>query len=590
MKKAIIGGMLFICSFSFISAQVQGVIIICPDSAKIPISPYVFGSGDEMTACFSPLSESKPLIEATSPSLLRFGGIGAEYIDWEGDSLAGLFYVDFLDTFILTDSVHFGVDSFLRLCEQVNAMPILTVNMQTADTALARRMVEYTNGDTTTTMGGLRAQRGHPEPYDVTIWSLGNEPDIAGGQWPVPPWGYWTFYRHYGIPFNNWSWQDSSFWTAQDFANLIPGYVTAMEQASPLPLEFIYSISGNPSWLRPVIQPNLDLIDYLDVHYYASFVFDSVADTSDYIEWLSKTDTIFPAEAFVQVFRDSLEAIGASSIELVILEYNAGIIMVPDKLWWNYLTGLFIADCIGHWMHQGLAMAGVYSIHEGNPGSTEFPYFGIVRGDSASRTMPSHVLELYNTYFGDTLVFSFSDHMNAGYGIECWASKRSADGAYVFVVINKTLDTTYVMTMVLDDSIHFYQLYDITNNAPIGAPFNGTTGIENRGTMGVDSVQNGWSYLTYEFAPKSISLFEAWPWGVGKKEVVTTPGIDFDLPAILSRGACVKLPRGSYTLYSMSGRVLRRWREVDHLAIPRVSRGIYFLGNGTGRFKKCIIF
>jgi len=589
MKKAIIGGLLIILFFSYVSAQVSGAIIIRPDSAKIPISPYVFGSGDEMTACFSPLSESKPLIEETRPSLLRFGGIGAEYLDWEGDSLAGLFYVDFLDTFIIADSVHFGVDSFLRLCEDIQATPILAVNMHIADTSLGRRMVEYANGDTMTPMGQLRAQRGHPEPYNVTIWSLGNEPDIAGGQWPVPPWGYWTFYRHFGIPFNSWSWQDSSFWTPQDFANLVPMYVSAMEQASPIPLEFIYSIASSPNWIRPVIEPNLNLIDYLDVHYYASISFDSVADTSDYIEWLSKTDTILPAEAFVQVFRDSLDAIGASSIELVILEYNAGIIMVPDKLWWNYLTGLFIADCIGHWMHQELAMAGLYSIHEGNPGSTGFPYFGIVRGDSSSRTMPSHVLELYNTYFGDTLVSSFSTHSNAGYGIECWASTRSRDGSYVFVVINKTLDTTYSMTMVLEDSINFYHLHDITNNAPIGAPFNGTTGIEDRGTMGGDSIQNGWSYLTYTFIPKSVSLFEAWP-GVGKKEIVVTPVRDFDFPSMVYRGTNVMLPRNSYTLYSITGRVVQRWYDAEQLKVPSFARGIYFIGNGMGAYKKCIIF
>lgn len=590
MKKPLIGALTVMLFFSSASAQVAGVIVIRPDSANIPISPYVFGSGDEMTACFSPLGETKPLIEATKPSLLRFGGIGSEYLDWEGDSLAGLFYLDFVDTFIFADSVHFGVDSFLRLCEDIGAKPILTVNMQTADTALASRMVEYANGDTTTVMGQLRAHRGHPIPYNVEIWSLGNEPDIAGGQWPVPPWGYWTFYRHFGIPFENWSWQDSSFWTPQDFANLVPLYVSAMEQASPIPLEFIYSIASTPGWIRPVVEPNINIIDYLDVHYYASGAFDSVADTSDYIEWLSKTDAVFPAEPFVQLFRDTLDAIGASSIELVILEYNAGMIMVPDRLWWNYLTGLFIADCIGHWMHQGLAMAGLYSIHEGEPGSADFPYFGIVRGDTVSRTMPSHVLELYNTYFGDTLVSSFSDHVNAGYGIECWASKRSTDGAHVFVVINKTLDTTYSMTMLLEDSILLCQLYDITNNAPLGAPYNGTTGIEDCGTIAVDSVQGGWSYLTYDFVPKSISLFEAWPWGTGKKDVEKRPRDDYEFPSIIRRGMCVRLPRDSYILYSVSGRVIRRWHDVEQLSVPAVARGIYFLRNSRGRYKKCIVF
>ena len=94
-----------------------------------------------MSSCFSPLAETRPLIAATKPSLLRFGGIAAEYLDWEADSLGGVFYIDFIDTFMLQDSVNFGIDSFLRLCEVINAEPILTVNMQVVDTGLASMLM-----------------------------------------------------------------------------------------------------------------------------------------------------------------------------------------------------------------------------------------------------------------------------------------------------------------------------------------------------------------------------------------------------------------------------------------------------------------
>ena len=39
----------------------------------------------------------------------------------------------------------------------------------------ARDWVEYCNGNTSTIWGALRAARGHPEPYNVKIWYLGNE-------------------------------------------------------------------------------------------------------------------------------------------------------------------------------------------------------------------------------------------------------------------------------------------------------------------------------------------------------------------------------------------------------------------------------
>jgi len=589
MMRMIKIGFFIMIFASFCFPQVVNHIVVRPDSERIAISRYVFGSGDEMNACFSPLSQTRPLIAATKPSLLRFGGIGAEYLDWEGDSFSGMSYVDFIDTFIILQPVHFGVDSFLRLCEDIGSEPILTVNMQTGDTALARRMVEYANGDTLTAMGQLRAQRGHPEPYNVNIWSLGNEPDIAGGQWPTPPWGYWTFYRHFGIPFANWSWQDSSFWTPQDFANLIPLYVTKMEGASPIPLSFIYSMAGDLSWIRPVIEPNINLIDYLDFHYYPSGVFDSIADTTDYIEWLSKTDTIFPAEAYAKIFADTLAAIGAMSIKPICLEFNGGIIIVPDALWWNYLDGLFIADCIGHWMHQGLEMAAVYSIHDGNPGSSGFPYFGIVRGDTASRRMASYVLEMYNTYFGDTLIWSFSDHRNTGYGIEAWSSKRSSDGKYVVMVINKTLDTTYATTIQLSDSIQSFHLLNITNDAPIGAPFNGTTGIVDRGIFATDSTKNGWSYLTQSIISASVSLFEVTPW-LGVKEIAQGKRSAISVPSIVRRGATIKVSYDSYSLFSVSGREVYRWNNTKTLTFPFITRGVYFLKIKGRRFKKLVLF
>lgn len=573
-----------------IFAQTPGNIIVYPDSENIPISKYVFGSGDEMASCFSPLAETRPLILATQPSLLRFGGIGAEYLDWEDASLSGMFYIDFVDTFMIKDSVKFGVDSFLRLCEYIGAEPILTVNMQIADTGLARRMVEYANGDTTTPMGYLRAQNGHPEPYNVSIWSLGNEPDIAGGQWPVPPWGYWTFYRHFGIPFSSWAWQDSSFWTPQDFAELIPLYVNVMESASPIPLEFVYSIAGELGWLRPILEPYGNFIDYLDIHYYASSAWDSIADTTDYIEWLSKTDTIFPCELVAQVYRDSLTALGMSHIELVVLEYNSGIIMVPDPLWWNYLTGLFIADAIGHWMHAGLQMAAVYSIHEGNPANpADYPYFGVIRGDTVSRRMPSYVLELYNKYFGDTLMYAYSDHKNTGYGIECWASKKTSESVYPCVIINKTLDTTYAMTMSIPEPIVQYEVRMITNNAPIQAPYNGTTGIEYIGVFYPDSFSNGYSYITRTFEPASISLLEIAPYTAiteGNQRMKNLPYC----PTVIRCGMQILVPNGHHVLYSVDGRQIAEWRNCECIVVPVVPGGVYFLKVDQRGLRKIIIF
>ena len=45
-----------------------------------------------------------------------------------------------------------------------------------------RREVEYFNGSADTPMGKLRAQNGHPEPYKVKWWAVGNE---MYGDWQI---------------------------------------------------------------------------------------------------------------------------------------------------------------------------------------------------------------------------------------------------------------------------------------------------------------------------------------------------------------------------------------------------------------------
>ena len=157
------------------------------------------------------------------------------------------------------------------------------------------------------------------------------------------------------------------------------------------------------------------------------------------------------------------------------------------------------------------------------------------------------------------------------------------------MVINKTLDTTYTITMQLEDSVQFYHLYNITNNAVIGAPYNGTTGIEDHGVFVPDSICTGWSYLTLNFEPVSVSLFEVSPY-LSIKEFFSRPRTNFLLPTIMRKGTSISIPFGTHVLYTVTGREIYKWRDTETIKIPHVPDGIYFI-NVKGRiFKKVIIF
>jgi alpha-L-arabinofuranosidase len=82
----------------------------------------------------------------------------------------------FDDAWNAVQSNDVGLDEFMTLCRLLGAAPYITVNAGFGDARSAAEEVEYMNGSTTTRFGALRARDGHPEPYHVKFWNIGNEP------------------------------------------------------------------------------------------------------------------------------------------------------------------------------------------------------------------------------------------------------------------------------------------------------------------------------------------------------------------------------------------------------------------------------
>ncbi len=75
----------------------------------------------------------------------------------------------------------FGTDEFLVFCEKLGVEPYINVNYGSGTPQDATDWVEYCNGGLDTKWGKKRAKNGHPEPYNVKFWGIGNE-----------IWGKWT--------------------------------------------------------------------------------------------------------------------------------------------------------------------------------------------------------------------------------------------------------------------------------------------------------------------------------------------------------------------------------------------------------------
>ena len=75
-----------------------------------------------------------------------------------------------------------GLHEFIGFCRLLDAEPIVVVNTGFGEARVAAEEVEYCNGSTDTRLGKLRAANGHPEPFNVHLWTIGNE-----------MYGYWQF-------------------------------------------------------------------------------------------------------------------------------------------------------------------------------------------------------------------------------------------------------------------------------------------------------------------------------------------------------------------------------------------------------------
>ncbi len=72
------------------------------------------------------------------------------------------------------DSNDVGIDEFCRFCELVGVQPLICISFGDGPQS-AVDLVQYCNGDASTEWGAKRAANGHPKPYNVKYWQLGNE-------------------------------------------------------------------------------------------------------------------------------------------------------------------------------------------------------------------------------------------------------------------------------------------------------------------------------------------------------------------------------------------------------------------------------
>ncbi len=107
----------------------------------------------------------------------------------------------------VTEDNSFGSHEFMELCRQLGTEPYISGNVGSGTVQELSDWVQYMNFQGTSPMSDLRAQNGHPEPFKVKYWGIGNEAWGCGGNMTAEH--YADVYRQYATYVNT-SWEKDS--------------------------------------------------------------------------------------------------------------------------------------------------------------------------------------------------------------------------------------------------------------------------------------------------------------------------------------------------------------------------------------------
>jgi len=198
------------------------------------------------------------------------------------------------------DPSDFGIDEFIHFCRLVGAEPYLTADFGRGNPEEAREWVEYCNGPATSEWGARRAADGHPEPYNVKTWGVGNE------QWlNIEP--------------------GSS--TPQGYAAYFNQFADAMRQADPgIKIVAVGDALGPTGDWNQIVAKDVDgRADYLALHYYFALGYLSQLDADHPVDfyYALQAAPIYVEQTLRQVIAKIDDATGGEKkIQIAMDEWN----------------------------------------------------------------------------------------------------------------------------------------------------------------------------------------------------------------------------------------------------------------------------
>jgi len=413
-----------------------------------------YGAGIWMPQSRKTVKEVVNLAREAGISVLRFpGGCGTHHYNWK--NTIGKKRKHFL----------YGIDEFLKTCEEIGAEPIITLSYFTGDEQDAADLVEYLNAphDGSNRNGSIdwaaeRAKNGHPKPYQVKYFEVGNE-----------------------------VWHGDH----RNIKAVLPGeygrrylkYYEAMKRIDPA-IE-IGTILRKQDWNREVLEIIQDKIDFAVIHTYPAPAYGSILGKMPPPEIFS-TALAIPMLQVEYNYQEILKLLREKSnkdVPLAITEYNGKFLQENPVPYRHCLgTALLNAELLRIFLkpENRILMANYWNFNNGYTGmiksKDDFMKHNYQKPIEYVKRPNYYVYELYHKHFGDKLLdvavssesyiinpmklynkelrefyaMLYNFNIRVPY-LSVNASKDKNDSKLYIMVINRDLDKSITSKIVLQD-------------------------------------------------------------------------------------------------------------------------------------------
>ncbi|MBE6608881.1 MAG: helix-turn-helix domain-containing protein [Ruminococcaceae bacterium] len=345
-----------------------------------------------------------------------------------------------------------NTDDFIALCREIGAEPFITINPAWNTPEENAAWVEYCNGDANTTYGRLRSERGNDEPYNVMLWSLGNE------------FGYGHMEG------------DNS---ANGYSHLARENGTLMLEKSP---NLTLCSSGpypNKEWVEYSAKPLSDIAKFVSLHFYAGGYRNGPSYASAEKIKESYNTCVTAVKSAQSRVRDMREHLGNDRLKISFDEWNVWYGWYrPSCLLDGVFTGMMMNMIIKEAQNLGIGFACQFEAV--NESAIK------VTPANASLTATGQALALMTLHAGGTL----------RYADDCSIATEK-EGRITITVVNPSYDMKKTVSFECKKDIVLGKLYEGKSLCP-----------HNRFEISDLSVCRSGDYCNIEIAPHSMAFIQ----------------------------------------------------------------------------------